>query len=339
MVGVAILGWWHVHAKDYAAEADAHPDARIVAVWDEDPARGREAAERHGAAFHERLEEVLGREDVDGVVVTTATAAHPAVIGAAARAGKHVFTEKVLATTLRDAAAIAVATERAGVVLTVSLPRLSFGSARAIKEDIDRGRLGRITYARVRIAHNGAVRTATNPEGWLPGHFFDPAAAGGGALIDLGSHPMYLVRWFLGMPESVSASYGSVTGRPVEDNSVATLRYPNGALGIVEASIVDGTSSFAIEVHGTEGSLLYRRPEGALTRYAATDAGAPAGNRVELPPDLPSPFEQWVEHIQRGAKAEANVRMALDLSALMEAANLSAATDRPVRLDDLSRPG
>lgn len=337
MVGIAILSWWHVHAKDYAGEAEAHPDARIVAVWDEDATRGRAAAERHGAEFHERLDEVLARNDVDGVVVTTATTAHRDVIDAAAGAGKHVFTEKVLATTLREAEAIVATVERAGIALIISLPRLSAGYARAIKEDIDHGRLGQVAHARVRMAHNGAVRTAKNPEGWLPGRFFDPDDAGGGVLIDLGCHPMYLLRWFLGMPETVSASYGHVTGRAVEDNAVATLRYADGALGVVESSFVAGSSFFGIEVHGTEGSLLYRRPEDELARYGSDGAGATAKVPVEPPPDLPSPFVQWVEHIRQGTRNEANVRMAVDLTALMEAANRSAAEGRPVRLDELIR--
>ena len=292
MVGVAILSFWHVHAEDYAAEATRHPEARIVAVWDEEPERGRAAAARHGAAFHTRLEDVLARDDVDGVVVTTPTAAHREVIEAAARAGKHVFTEKVLARTGREAEAIAATAERTGVALTVSLPRLSAGYARAIKGEIGQGRLGQVTLVRVRIAHTGAVPTAKDPEGWLPARFFDPDEAGGGTLIDLGCHPMYLLRWFLGMPESISASYGHVTGRAVEDNAVAALRYPDGALGVVESSFVAGTSFFAVEVHGTEGSLLYRRPEDELARYERTWAGATTSSHKGPPPDLPSPFAQ-----------------------------------------------
>lgn len=337
MVGIAILSWWHVHAADYAREAEAHPDARIVAVWDEDADRGRAAAAQHGAAFHATLEEVLARDDVEGVVVTTPTAAHRAVMEAAAAAGKHIFTEKVLATTLAEAEAIAAAVARAGVTLTVSLPRLSAGYARAIKERIDRGDIGPVTAARVRLAHNGAVGTATDPDGWLPGHFFDPAATGGGALIDLGCHPMYLVRWFLGMPDGLSASYGHVTGRAVEDNAVATLRYATGALGVAEASFVAGSSPFGIEVHGTEGSLLYRSPEGELVRYGKRDGGAASREEIAFPPDLPSPFARWVELAGRGEPDDDNVRLALDLTALMEAANRSAATGREVRLEELSR--
>ena len=117
---------------------------------------------------------------------------------------------------------------------------------------------------RTRLSHGGALPTPDSPSGWLPEHFYNLEQCAGGALIDLGCHPMYLARLFLGLPESVSAHYGYVTGRAVEDNAVAVLSYPNGALGIVEAGFVNRFSPFTIEVHGTDGSLLYGTPESVL---------------------------------------------------------------------------
>jgi 1,5-anhydro-D-fructose reductase (1,5-anhydro-D-mannitol-forming) len=97
---VAVLSFWHVHAKDYALEAEEHPGTEITAVWDENGERGRVEASERGVPFHDDLEGLLSREDVDGVVVTTPTVAHREVIPAAARAGKHVFAEKVIAPNL-----------------------------------------------------------------------------------------------------------------------------------------------------------------------------------------------------------------------------------------------
>ena len=86
MLRIAVLSFWHVHAKDYAAEVAAHPETELVAVWDEVADRGRAEAATRGVAFHERLDEVLARPDLDGVIVTTATRAHRDVIPAAAAA-------------------------------------------------------------------------------------------------------------------------------------------------------------------------------------------------------------------------------------------------------------
>jgi predicted dehydrogenase len=80
--GVAVLSFWHVHAQDYASEAQEHPGAEVSAVWDEDRGRGRREASKRGVPFHEDLDELLSREDVDGVVVTTPTVAHREVIPA-----------------------------------------------------------------------------------------------------------------------------------------------------------------------------------------------------------------------------------------------------------------
>ena len=131
---VAMLGFWHVHADDYAGEAQAHPDVEIVAAWDEDPTRGAAGAADLGVPFHADLAELLARPDVDGVIVTTRTTAHRDVIIAAAEAGKHVFTEKVLALTPTEAREIVDAVERRAVRLVVSLPRLSHGYTLAIRE-------------------------------------------------------------------------------------------------------------------------------------------------------------------------------------------------------------
>jgi len=333
MIRVAMLSFWHVHAKDYAKQANDHPDTQIVAVWDEMPTRGQEAARTWGGQFFSDLDALLAQSSVDAVIVDTPTDRHRDVMVAAARAGKHIFTEKVIAPTLREANDILAAVERSGVKLTVSLPRLYTGYTQAIRAILADGRLGAPTLVRTRLSHNGALPTSDNSNGWLPAHFYDLQQCAGGALIDLGCHPMYLARLFLGLPESVSARYGYVTGRAVEDNAVALLSYPNGALGVVEAGFVNRHSPFTIEVHGTNGSLLYGTPEAKLLVRSARDTQWGA---VEVPADRPSAFDQWVAHIQNGTTATENIQIALDLTKLMEAANRSVAENRPVRLDELA---
>jgi predicted dehydrogenase len=148
---------------------------------------------------------------------------------------------------------------------------------------------------------------------------------------------MYLARlFFQGLPESVSASYGYLTGRAVEDNAVATLRYPNGALGIVEAGFVNHFSPFTIEIHGTEGSLFYGSPEARLQVRSPHIANGERWVELPLPERHPSAFAQWVNHIQQGTTATENIQLALDLTRLMEAANLSAARNTPVSIASLT---
>ena len=175
-----------------------------------------------------------------------------------------IFSRKGLAPTVRECDEIIAAVEAAGVRLTVSLPRLNMPFAQAAQEVIGKGLLGRLTQVRARLAHKGALS-----ETGLPDYFYNPEQSAGGAMIiRSGCHPMYLTRLLLGMPESVSASYGCVTGREVEDNATAVLRYPNGALGVVEAGFVNPLSPFTLEAHGTEGSLHFSLPTRKLTSPA-----------------------------------------------------------------------
>jgi predicted dehydrogenase len=339
MIRIAMVSFWHVHAKDYMRQAREHPETEIVAAWDELPERGRAIAEQLDVPFYETLDELLAQADIEAVIIDTPTNVHRDVIVAAARAGKHIFTEKVIASTLHECNEIIAAIEQAGVKLTVSLPRLYAGYTQAIREIIDRQLLGELTLVRTRLSHNGAIGTTENPDGWLPKHFFNLKQCTGGAMIDLGCHPMYLTRLFLGLPESVSANYGYITGREVEDNAIATLRYPQGAIGVVEAGFVNRFSPFSIEVHGTEGSLLFGTPdEKLLIRTAISGAQSANGWReYPLPLDQPSAFHQWVGHIQQGTTASENIQVAIDLTTLMEAANLSARSNQSVSLETLKK--
>jgi len=331
MFRAAILSFWHVHAQDYAREAEAHPGTEIAAIWDEEPRRGREEAERWGVPFEEDLDELLAHGDLDGVVVTTPTTAHREVGLAAARAGKHVYTEKVLAPTLREAEEIASEVGQVGVTLVVSLPRLYAGYTRAIREALTGGEIGDPTYLRVRVSHDGALPSAASPQGWLPERFFNSRQSAGGVTIDFGAHPLYLLAHLLGMPDEVSAAYGRFTGRAVEDHSVVTMLYPNGAIGVAEASFLGASAPFLVEAHGTEGSLLCD-PSGGLRRRRRD---AERWSDIRVPADGRSPFVRWVDLSSEGRTDPENVRAALELSALAEAANLSAGEGRLVRPGDI----
>ena len=206
---------------------------------------------------------------------------------------------------------------------------------------------------RVRDSHSGALPTERFPRGLLPEGFYNRAQAQGGALTDL-CHPVYLVRYLLGRPQSVSATFGSFTGRDVEDNAAIMLRYPNGAIGVAETGFVAYASPFSIEVHGTRGSVLYS--ETGIGEYMARGRGDSAENAPNASPDaklrirdanhagwqlqdlgpaLPTAFDQWVAHMQQGTRATDYTVLGLDLTAIVEAANRSDATGTRVDLPPL----
>jgi len=327
-IKVGKASYWHVHAWDYTKQAQEHPDTIIAAVWDEDPVRGKEAAEKLNVPYFEALEDMLAVEELEGVIVDAPTNIHRDVIVAAAKAGKHIFTEKVIAPTMQEVNEIISEIDKNGVKLTVSLPRLNDGYTLAIEKVLNEELLGKITYVKVRLSHNGALA------GWLPEHFFNLEQCGGGALIDLGCHPMYLTKLFLNQPVTgVSASFGYVTGKEVEDNAVVTLHTASGAIGVVEAGFVTSHSPFAIEIHGTEGSLLYGTPEAKLLlRSNKAENSGEDWLEIDLPENNITAFDQWVNHIQNDTIAVGNIQQAVELTRLMEAANRSAAEGSIVKI-------
>lgn len=329
MVNVAMLSFWHVHAPGYANEVRSHPDARISVVWDEDKARGREWAAKLGVPFEPDLEKAVSRADVDGVVVDAPTNMHTRVILAALRAGKHVFTEKVVALTVEEVDRIGRAAMEAGVHFVVSFPFRGMPRFKYAKEAADSGLVGHVTLVRARLGHNGAS------DQWLPPHFYDPEACGGGAMIDLGCHPMYLARWIGGRPVRVTARFTRFLDRhEVDDNSVAIIEFESGALGVVESSFVSTHSPFALEVYGTEGTILVGGPGDGVWVRSRRAGGQVDGwiRPSQLPEADPSPLAQWIAAIEHGAVPKISLQDGRDLTELMEAATRSHREGCPINL-------
>ncbi|MDP9698024.1 putative dehydrogenase [Paenibacillus intestini] len=330
-IRIGKISLWHVHAWDYIKQAQEHEDTVIAAVWDEDPKRGQEAADRLNVPFYASLADMLAQDDIDAVIVDAPTRLHEEVITAAAKAGKHIFTEKVIAATQVESSVILREIQANGVKMTVSLPRLYAGYTLTIQDVLERGLLGQVTYVRARLSHDGAITD------WLPQHFYDLHDCQGGALIDLGCHPMYLTRLFLNQPiTDVSAHFGYITGKEVEDNAVATLSTSTGAIGVVEAGFVNSHSPFTIEVHGTEGTMLYGTPDSTLLiRTKVAEGQYTDWTELPVAENVESAFNQWVGHIQNDTEDSANINMAMELTRLIEAANRSAKEGKRIALTEL----
>lgn len=139
MIRVALLSRWHVHANDYAREANEHPDIVIQAVWDEDKERGNQWAQELNVDFEENITTLLNRSDIDAVIVDTPTSMHTDVILEAAKAKKHIFSEKVLALTEEDCSLIFESVKENQVSLMLSLPRLNDPSYLYAQDALDQG--------------------------------------------------------------------------------------------------------------------------------------------------------------------------------------------------------
>lgn len=328
MFRVAMLSKWHAHARGYAKTLSEMPDVKLTAVWDEDPARGADWAKELGVPFEPDLAAVLKREDVDGVACNAPTSRHAEIMVAAANAGKHIFTEKVMAVTVEECNRIAEAVKRNNVRFCISFPFRTRPEVLYAKQAVDDGLLGQLTFVRARVAHDGGSA------GWLPPHFWDPKTCGGGAMMDLGAHPMYLCRWFGGRPKRITSIFDYMTGHEVEDNAVSLIEFENKAIGVSETSFMSTFSPFSLELSGTEGSLVVGGPEEKSVRIRSRklDGGKAWIVPERLPDALPSTVKMWVDGVLRGAPIPFDAEQGTQLTELMEYAYKSHREGKQVEI-------
>lgn len=324
MFNVGVASFWHVHAEGYAREVNASGRGQITLVWDDRRERGEAAAKALGVPFEPDYATFLER--VDGVIMTAPTARHPELLLAAAEAKRPVFSEKLLTLTTGDAHRVVNAFRAQNTVLTLSLPRLTNPFIRTIEAWVRKGTLGTVTAVRTRASHDGALRD------WLPEWFYDPAETGGGALIDLGAHPVYVANRLLGAPERVTASFRQVLpGRQVEDNAAAIVEYADGAIAEVESSFVNAPHPYlSLEVHGTTGTVYFGTPAEEI--WVARAGGEFTRVAPETAP-MPGPVGQWLDAVLEGRQSVIQDDDMIHLTQVMEAAVRSARDGRMVAVE------
>lgn len=287
---IAVFGVWHVHAKDYTKRALELGE--VIGFYERDDKLAREYQRLFDIPRFTTKEELLG-SDAEGVIVCSATGDHTEDIIKIANAGKHIFTEKVLALTDADCDRIEAEIAKSSVGFTISLFQKYLGSRMAVKSVVDSGELGKINYMRFRNCHSGSVND------WLPEHFYNAEQCGGGAMIDLGAHGMYLTEWILGMPVSASSAFTvSCDGEAikaknrdaVEDNAVTVMSFAGGAIAVNETGFVSRYSPTTLEVFGEDG-YVRMEDDSVVKCTGATDGVI---TEVSVPENMPSPIEQFL---------------------------------------------
>ncbi len=318
MLKIAMLSKWHVHARDYAKQFMESGKAEITVVWDEDPKRGAEWAKELGVDFEPSLDAVLARADVEAVVIDTPTSMHLEVIRKVTAAKKHIYTEKTLCLTEADALEAAKLIKESGVKFVISMPQLVSPEIQFIKQAIDKGWLGNVSVFRMRNAHNGSSA------GWLPEYWYNPEDAGGGAMMDLGCHSVYIANWLFGEPKRVAAIYNIFNDRPVDENAMMSVEYKNKAVAILETSFVSHKSPRTLEVYGDEGVILWTRHglEMTSTKVEGFEDFAPV---TDLPEGIPTPVCQFISAIEENddSKIFCSLQMGVELSNVLEKSYLS----------------
>lgn len=309
MINVALVGTWHVHFEGYANAIQRNPICNITALWDTDEESGKRYSEMYSCDYVADYDALLKRDDVDAVMVCSSTDLHYDIIMKAAKAGKHIFTEKVLCFTEAEALEVAKAVKENNVKFCISFVWRSKGEFIWIKEAIDSGLIGEVSYARMRNAHNGTIA------GWLPDTFYDPVTCGGGAMMDLGAHGIYFLNWILGDPVKATSVFTNVRVSTVEDNAVSVFMYKNGAIGINETSFLAANDPHTIEIVGDKGTIF----AGGHTDSVAYNIGD-GWVTVDLPESIAPPIDLWIKGIDEDCPIPYGIDDAVALSRTMEMA-------------------
>jgi predicted dehydrogenase len=308
----------------------------LAGVWDDDAARGCDAAQRFGTTYHADLDALLAA--CTAVCICSETCRHGPLIERAAARGLAILCEKPLGTSLADAESIAASVRRAGVVFMQSFPKRFDPVSHRLRALVDSGELGRITLARIRHGHFYGLQPDFR-ERW----YVDPAKAGGGALLDEGVHAADLLAWLFGLPQSVTAiTSDSTLGLDVEDLGVAVFRYTTGLVAEIASSFAFAAADTSIELYGTRGTVLVSAVDLAsrditderFVRVYRTDA---AERRWQVEPLVPrfkqGEFHQqnalaFVDCLERGTPPPITVEDGVRAMKMIDAAYTAARSGR-----------
>lgn len=229
---IALVGCGRISRNHF--EAISKIDGlEIVAVCDEIAARADEAGGRLGVRSYDNLERMLAEIECDVVVIATPSGLHPQQGVTAAKAGKHVVTEKPMAISLAGADDLVRACDDAGVHLFVVKQNRLNRPIQLLKKAVDRGRFGRIFMA------NCTVRWARPQEYYDQAPWRGTWKYDGGAFMNQASHYVDLIQWMMGPVDSVIAKTATLARKiETEDSGAAVIKFQSGALGILEVTML-----------------------------------------------------------------------------------------------------
>ena len=248
----ALIGCGRIAEKHFEALERHAGAAELVGVCDIDPAALAAAEARTGAPGFTSLGQLLAGTDADIIVIATPSGLHAEQAIRAAEAGRHVMTEKPMATSWRDGKAMVHACDMAGVHLFVVKQNRRNATLQLLKRAADRGRFGRINMVAVNVFWN-RPQAYYDSAAWRGTWEFD-----GGAFMNQASHYVDLLDWLVGPVESVQA-YTATLGRhiQVEDTGVVAIRWRTGALGTMAVTMLTYPKNLegSITILGDTGSV------------------------------------------------------------------------------------
>jgi len=251
-IRVAIVGCGRVSGRHFESLERHRDRAELVAVCDSNADRLKQAIRMTGVDGYARLEQLLENSNADLVVLATPSGLHSSQAVMIAAAGRHVMTEKPMATRWEDALRMVDACDKAGTYMFVVKQNRRNATLQLLKRAIDQKRFGRINMVVINVFWT-RPQSYYDMDSWRGTWEFD-----GGALMNQASHYVDLLDWLIGPVESVQA-YTATLARDieVEDTAALNLRWRSGAIGSMSVCMLTYPKNFegSVTILGEKGTV------------------------------------------------------------------------------------
>ena len=262
-VEVGILGFAHGHVMAYGGLWAKHPEmgVNIAKGWDADPERAENSVKALNAKTAKTAKEILDDINIQAVVISSETKYHVELAERAAEAGKSIILYKPMALTLEGADKIVAAVEKYNVPMTMGWQMRADPQNIKIRQLIQDKTIGEI-YAYRRRHALGTHTWAGFENTWHASPELNRDI-----FADDASHPIDMLNWLFGVPESVMAELTTMHNPKVpNDNGIALFKYKNGMVAEISAYFTCSASEITTEVYGAKGSIQQYYGDGPGTR-------------------------------------------------------------------------
>ena len=251
-IKIAIVGCGRI-AKNHLHAIEQHQDRlTLTAVCDTDDTAMREVSERYSVDGYNHIDDMLRHANADIVTLCTPSGMHPAQAISVAQSGRHVLTEKPMATRWQEGLRMVQACDLAGVRLFVVKQNRLNATMQLLKRAIEQDRFGKIYMANINVFW-------TRPQDYYDqGSWRGTWELDGGAFMNQASHYIDLIHWLLGPVQSVQAMMGTLGRRiEAEDTGVINIRWRSGAMGSVNVTMLAYPKNFegSITILGEKGTV------------------------------------------------------------------------------------
>lgn len=251
-IRIAIVGCGRVSKNHFGSIEKHAADLELAAVCEIDPSALAEHSGRYKVPGYHSMEEMLQKEQIDMVALSTPSGLHPNQAGLAARHKVHVITEKPMATRWADGVRMVKACDEAGVRLFVVKQNRCNSTLQLLKRAVTEKRFGKIHMVHLNVFWSRPQSYYDQGNGWRGTWEFD-----GGAFMNQASHYVDLLDWLIGPVEKVQAMMCTTRDIEVEDTGVLNLKWRNGALGSMAVTMLTYPQNMegSITVLGEKGTV------------------------------------------------------------------------------------